>query len=57
MNKKDATAALEVYKTFAQQTELTIDYLNEAKKLQSELQMDIPNIKHVSWRWIKGTSK
>jgi hypothetical protein len=48
MNKKDATAALEVYKAFAQQTELTIDYLNEAKKLQSDLQMNIPSIKHVS---------
>lgn len=48
MNKSDATTALNIYKTFAQQTELTITYLNEARKLENNLQMSIPPIKHVS---------
>lgn len=48
MNKSDATTALNIYKTFAQQTELTIAYLNEARKLENNMQMSIPPIKHVS---------
>ncbi|KAL9554834.1 hypothetical protein MBANPS3_002635 [Mucor bainieri] len=46
MNKADATAALNIYKTFAQQAELTIAYLNEARKLENDIQLAIPPIKH-----------
>lgn len=48
MNKADATTALNIYKTFAQQTELTIAYLNDARKLENDIQLAIPPIKHVS---------
>lgn len=48
MQKSDAKQALDIYKTFAQQTELTIEYLNSAKRLEGDLQMGIPSIKHVS---------
>jgi hypothetical protein len=47
MSKKDAKEALDIYKNFAQQTEYTIEYLNDARKLQNDLQMSIPTIKHV----------
>ncbi|KAI8355075.1 ANTH domain-containing protein [Choanephora cucurbitarum] len=46
MNKKNATISLRIYQLFAQQTELTIDYLNEAKRYQQDLQMNIPAVKH-----------
>ncbi|KAG1089210.1 hypothetical protein G6F42_020041 [Rhizopus arrhizus] len=46
MNKPDATTALNVYKTFAQQAELTIAYLNDARKLENDIQLSIPAIKH-----------
>ncbi|KAK4512476.1 translation elongation factor EF-1 alpha [Mucor velutinosus] len=46
MNKADATTALNIYKTFAQQTELTIAYLNDARKLENDIQLAIPPIKH-----------
>lgn len=48
MNKADATTALNIYKTFAQQAELTIAYLNDARKLENDIQLSIPAIKHVS---------
>jgi hypothetical protein len=47
MNKKDAKEALDIYKSFAQQTEHTIEYLNDARRLQNEMKMSIPAIKHV----------
>lgn len=47
MNKADATTALGIYKTFAQQAELTIAYLNDARKLENDIQLAIPPIKHV----------
>ncbi|KAI9472324.1 MAG: AP180 N-terminal homology domain-containing protein [Benjaminiella poitrasii] len=46
MDKSNATTALNIYKTFAQQTELTIDYLSEARKLENEMELNIPSIKH-----------
>ncbi|KAF1800706.1 AP180 N-terminal homology domain-containing protein [Mucor lusitanicus] len=46
MNKADATTALGIYKTFAQQAELTIAYLNDARKLENDIQLAIPPIKH-----------
>ncbi|KAI7901583.1 ANTH domain-containing protein [Cokeromyces recurvatus] len=46
MNKAHATTALTIYKTFAHQTELTIDYLNNAKRMEIDLEMNIPSIKH-----------
>ncbi|KAI8389352.1 AP180 N-terminal homology domain-containing protein [Blakeslea trispora] len=46
MNKENATKSLKIYRRFAEQTELTIDYLNEAKRYQQDLQMNIPAVKH-----------
>lgn len=47
MSKSEAKKALEIYKSFAKQTEYTIDYLNDAKRLQNDLKMSIPEVKHV----------
>ncbi|CAG8493835.1 3845_t:CDS:2 [Paraglomus brasilianum] len=46
MSKYDAKDSLEIYKTFAKQTEAVVDYLNVAKKLQAALQINIPALKH-----------
>ncbi|KAI8970466.1 AP180 N-terminal homology domain-containing protein [Mycotypha africana] len=44
MKKSDAQTALGIYKRFAHQTELTMDYLNHVQMIQSELQVrDIPS--------------
>lgn len=47
MNKSDAKQALSIYNKFTQQTEATIDYLNGARNMETDLQMDIPHIEHV----------
>jgi len=52
MSKYDAKDSLEIYKTFAKQTEAVVDYLNIAKKLQAALQINIPALKHVSQRLV-----
>ncbi|KAI9032911.1 ANTH domain-containing protein [Phycomyces nitens] len=46
MNRTNARISLDIYKKFALQTELIINYLNEARKLQRELDMAIPVGKH-----------
>ncbi|CAG8441550.1 13522_t:CDS:2 [Ambispora gerdemannii] len=46
MSLVDAKDALEIYRTFVKQTELVVDYLSVARKLQSALGMSIPNLKH-----------
>ncbi|KAL0088328.1 ANTH domain-containing protein [Phycomyces blakesleeanus] len=46
MNRSNARISLDIYKKFAQQTELIINYLNEARKMQRELDMTIPVGKH-----------
>jgi hypothetical protein len=47
MEKTDARTSLEIYKRFARQTEDTIAFLERARKLQHELQIAIPLMKHV----------
>lgn len=47
MEKPDARASLEIYKRFAKQTEDTISFLDRARRLQHELQISIPEVKHV----------
>lgn len=48
MEKSDARTSLEIYKRFARQTEDTISFLDRARRLQHELQISIPSVKHVS---------
>lgn len=48
MNKHDAKQALVIYKTFAQQTEEIVGYLDTARRFEDYLLMKIPSIKHVS---------
>lgn len=47
MDKSNAKQALSIYNKFTQQTELTISYLDAARTLEKDLQMDIPHIEHV----------
>lgn len=47
MSKPDARESLDIYKKFAKQTEAVIDYLSMAKRLQRDLEIDIPVGKHV----------
>lgn len=48
MSHIDAEQALEIYRHFCKQTEHVVEYLSVAKKLQSLLNVPIPNLKHVS---------
>ncbi|KAL4209031.1 ANTH-domain-containing protein [Rhizopus microsporus] len=46
MKKSDARTSLEIYKRFARQTEETISFLDRARRLQHELSISIPSVKH-----------
>ncbi|CEP20084.1 hypothetical protein [Parasitella parasitica] len=46
MDKQDARTSLEIYKKFAKQTEDTSAFLDRARRLQSDLNMTIPTVKH-----------
>ncbi|KAJ3064504.1 hypothetical protein HK102_008185, partial [Quaeritorhiza haematococci] len=46
MTKSDATQALQIYQTFAQQTGKTVQFFEIARKLKSALGMDVPVFKH-----------
>lgn len=48
MDKSDARTSLEIYKRFAKQTEDTISFLDRARRLQNDLNISIPTVKHVS---------
>lgn len=48
MSKSDAQTSLGIYKRFTKQIEDIISYLNQARRLQSDMQINIPNLKHVS---------
>lgn len=48
MKKSDARTSLEIYKRFARQTEETISFLDRARRLQHELSISIPSVKHVT---------
>ncbi|KAK9474659.1 ANTH domain-containing protein [Dipodascopsis tothii] len=46
MSKIDARRALQIYKRFVSQMDGTIEYLQVARKLESETRLMVPNIKH-----------
>ncbi|ORZ11168.1 AP180 N-terminal homology domain-containing protein [Absidia repens] len=46
MSQMDAKLALEIYKRFAQQTQETMEYLDNARKIQHELGISIPTVNH-----------
>ncbi|KAI9478626.1 MAG: ANTH domain-containing protein [Benjaminiella poitrasii] len=46
MDKSDARTSLEIYKRFAKQTEDTIAFLNRARRLQHDMNISIPQVKH-----------
>lgn len=48
MEQRFAGRALDIYKTFAKQTEKMNDMFSVARKLKSTLAIDVPNFKHVS---------
>lgn len=47
MSHVDAEEALNIYRHFCKQTDLVVEYLGVAKKLQNLLNVPIPNLKHV----------
>jgi hypothetical protein len=47
MSHTDATEALAIYRHFCAQTELVVEYLGVARKLQNLLNVPVPNLKHV----------
>lgn len=49
MDKSDARTSLDIYKRFAKQTEDTISFLDRARRLQNELNISIPSVKHASY--------
>lgn len=53
MSQLDAKLALEIYKRFAQQTQETMEYLDNARKIQHELCISIPVVNHVSEKGCK----
>jgi hypothetical protein len=48
MSQVDAQNALKIYQHFCKQTERVVNYLGIAKKLQNVLNVQIPNLRHVS---------
>ena len=48
MSHSDATVALKIYKLFCRDTEKVVAYFAVAKKLVNILNVQIPNLKHVS---------
>ena len=56
MSKIDAKEALSIYRHFCNETEKVVEYLGVAKKLQNLLNVQIPNMKHVSRSRIIGAS-
>ncbi|KAK9365950.1 ANTH domain-containing protein [Lipomyces kononenkoae] len=46
MSKYDAERALDVYKTFVDEMEGIVEYLQVARKLESATRLNVPNIKH-----------
>ena len=43
----DANEALTIYRHFCKQTDLVVEYLGVAKKLQNLLNVPVPELKHV----------
>ena len=47
MSHVDANEALTIYRHFCKQTDLVVEYLGVARKLQNILNVPVPNLKHV----------
>ncbi|PYH49055.1 ENTH domain protein [Aspergillus saccharolyticus JOP 1030-1] len=48
MSRPDSERALEIYKTFTQQTEEVVKFLGVARHFQSATRLEIPKLKHAS---------
>ena len=48
MSHIDAESALGIYRKFCKETEMVVEYLGIARKLQNLLNVPIPNLQHVS---------
>ncbi|KAE8354001.1 ANTH domain-containing protein [Aspergillus coremiiformis] len=48
MSRPDSERALEIYKTFAQQTEEVVKFLGVARHFQAATRLEIPKLKHAS---------
>ncbi|KAK6349267.1 hypothetical protein TWF730_010017 [Orbilia blumenaviensis] len=46
MSRFDAERALEIYKVFTRQTEDTVEFLQNARRLETATRLQIPNVKH-----------
>jgi len=46
MSKVDAGRALNIYKTFARQTDLVVSYLSVARQYQAYTRLEVPKLKH-----------
>ena len=47
MSHVDAQEALSIYRHFCKQTDLVVEYLGVARKLQNLLNVPVPSLKHV----------
>ena len=47
MSHVDASEALTIYRHFCKQTDLVVEYLGVARKLQNLLNVPVPHLKHV----------
>lgn len=47
MSHVDAREALSIYRNFCKQTDLVVEYLDVARKLQNLLNVPVPKLKHV----------
>lgn len=46
MSKVDAQRSLEIYKTFARQTDIVVQYLSTARQYQTYTRLEVPKLKH-----------
>lgn len=46
MSKVDAKRALDIYKTFARQTDIVVQYLSTARQYQTQTRLEVPKLKH-----------
>lgn len=46
MSKVDAQRALAIYKTFARQTDIVVQYLSTARQYQNATRLEVPKLKH-----------
>lgn len=46
MSKVDAQRSLDIYKTFARQTDMVVQYLSTARQYQAATRLEVPKLKH-----------